>query len=365
MFLHSKSASMQSKSARTAGTLFRVIAAAWIGAASSLAGAQTKPLQGQQIVLYTSGGTQLETTRELVIKPFEAESGAKVIVDDTCCARMQPALEAGQYIGDLVIGLDRSSLLARADRGMLLADPRVEQIARRRGVADPFPSSQLVVLNQYSFLIAAKNDTVPLPKTWAEFFDVKKFPGTRGLLRNSPHVQLEAALLADGVSSERLYPLDVDRAFRKLDQLRASTKIVVSASGADQINNLGTGEVTYGITYSNRAFLAQRDGIKINFGYDDGFVVGNAAALLKGAKNVDGAVALLEYHMRPEVLAKFAERTGMGPSYKAAADLVDDKLKQKLPTSVANLARQHRLSDEYWQANQVELNKRWLAWLAQ
>ena len=57
------------------------------------------------------------------------------------------------------------------------------------------------------------------PKSWADFWDVKKFPGARSL-RNSPAQNLEAALIADGVPSDKLYPLDVDRAFKKLEEIK-------------------------------------------------------------------------------------------------------------------------------------------------
>lgn len=327
--------------------------------------AQKRPLEGQQVVLYTFGGTQLETTRELVIKPFEQETGAKVIVDDSCCQRLPAAMEANQFIGDVVIGLDRGGMLSRDAQGMFVHDARLEKIARDRGSPAPYPSPSMLILHSYSYVISAKDTNVPLPKTWAEFWDVTKFPGARGLIRVSPLVQLEAALLADGVAPDKLYPLDAARALRKMTELRNSTKVIINASGADMINNLGTGETTYAIAYSNRAFLAKRDGIKINFSYNNGFLVGNGGAILKGAKNVDGAVALLEYHFRPEVLARFAERTGMAPAYPASAALIGAEYRSMMPTAPENIGKQHVVNDEFWQKNFKELGQKWVEWMAQ
>lgn len=327
--------------------------------------AANRPLEGQQVVLYTFGGTQLETTRELVIKPFEQETGAKVVVDDSCCQRLNAAMETGQFIGDLVIGLDQSGMLARGDRGQLLADPRLEKMARDYGVPDNYVSNTNLILHSYSYVIAAKNETVPLPKTWAEFWDRSKFPGSRGLIRISPTAQLEASLLATGISPDKLYPLDVELAFKNLTRLRNSGKTIINASGADMINNLGTGETDYAIAYSNRLYLAKRDGIKVAFTYDNGFIVGNGGALLKGARNIDGAIALLAYHMRPDVLARFAERTGMSPSYEKAAELVDPKYLPLLPTAPENAKKQRFLDVAYGQQNFVRLNELWVNWLAQ
>ncbi|RWQ73268.1 MAG: extracellular solute-binding protein [Mesorhizobium sp.] len=326
---------------------------------------QNRSLEGQTVVLYTYGGTYLEPVREVVIEPFEKETGAKVVVDDSCCQRLQAAMEAGQFIGDVILGRDQGAYLALGHEGWLVHDERLEKIARDHGSPEQFQSPSMLILHSYSYLMAAKSASIPQPKTWADFFNVKSFPGTRGLVRDTPMVTLEAALLADGVAPDELYPLDADRAFRKLNELKSSTKIIMNASGADQINNLGTGEIDYGITYSNRAFIARNDGIPISFGYNDAFIVGNGGAILKGARNVDGAVAFLEYHMRPEVLVRMAERNGMGPVYEAAAELVDPELRELMPTSAENVKVQHPIDGLYWQENREALHKRWVEWMAQ
>ena len=63
------------------------------------------------------------------------------------------------------------------------------------------------------------------PSSWADFWDVKKFPGNRSLcLSDSPRT-LIFALLADGVPRDQLYPLDIDRAFKKLDQIKPHVKV--------------------------------------------------------------------------------------------------------------------------------------------
>src|SRR5262249_53456669 len=67
----------------------------------------------------------------------------------------------------------------------------------------------------------------PPPKSWSDFWDVKKYPGNRSLKR-SPRFTLEIALMADGVAPKDLYKdgkLDVERAYKKLDQLKPNVKI--------------------------------------------------------------------------------------------------------------------------------------------
>jgi len=329
------------------------------------AGAQAPNLRGQQIVLYTFGGTQLEITRELVIGPFERETGARVVVDDSCCQRMAATLEAGQFLGDVIVGLDRGGMLAQDQRGWFVRDPRLVEIAARRDVPEAYRSPAMLIFHFYSYIMAASRPDAPMPRTWAEFWDVERFPGPRGLNRISPTAQLEMALLADGVAPADLYPLDVDRAFRKLDELRRRTRLVFNASGAEQINNLATGEIAYGVAYSNRVFLAAEDRIRLGFTYAQGLLVGNGGAIPRGARNLDGAIAFLDYHMRPDVLARFAERTGMAPSYAASAELVAADRRPRLPTSPGNIEQQYRLNEDFWRDNRMSVGERWVRWLAQ
>src|ERR1700750_1653928 len=64
------------------------------------------------------------------------------------------------------------------------------------------------------------------PKTWADFWDTKKFPGKRGL-RKGARYNLEFALMADGVKPADVYKTlatkeGADRAFKKLGELKSS-----------------------------------------------------------------------------------------------------------------------------------------------
>src|SRR5262249_42079811 len=57
------------------------------------------------------------------------------------------------------------------------------------------------------------------PSTWPEFWDVKNFPGRRSL-RSRPNDTLEIAMLAAGTDPKKVYPIDVDRAFKILDEIK-------------------------------------------------------------------------------------------------------------------------------------------------
>src|SRR5207247_9117368 len=60
---------------------------------------------------------------------------------------------------------------------------------------------------------------------WVDCVDVQKFPGSRGLCINDSPRTLIFALIADGVPADRLYPLDIDRAFKKLNEIKPHIKV--------------------------------------------------------------------------------------------------------------------------------------------
>ena len=62
------------------------------------------------------------------------------------------------------------------------------------------------------------------PQSSVDFWDVRKFPGARSLYNSAPR-SLAFALLADGVPPDKLYPMDIDRGFRKLDQIKPHIKV--------------------------------------------------------------------------------------------------------------------------------------------
>src|SRR3546814_20081773 len=84
----------------------------------------------------------------------------------------------------------------------------------------------------WSYVIGYDGDRIkgPGPQSWADFWDMKRFPGKRGM-RRTPNYSLEFALMADGVPADRVYPMlrtpaGVDRAIRKLDEIRSEERRV-------------------------------------------------------------------------------------------------------------------------------------------
>ena len=86
---------------------------------------------------------------------------------------------------------------------------------------------------------------------------MKNFSGKRTFYKWSAPGVLEIALLADGVAPDKLYPLDLDRAFRKLDTIKS--EIVWWSGGAQSQQLLASGEASVGQFWNGRVFAVQKE----------------------------------------------------------------------------------------------------------
>lgn len=196
---------------------------------------------------------------------------------------------------------------------------------------------------------------------WLDFWDQAKFPGPR-TLRKTPAVTLESALLADGVDPARLYPLDLDRAFRKLDEIKRHIRWWDSGGAA--IDLLVKGETDIGTTFSNRVFVARKDGAPIDVVWNGGALAGLYFVVPKGAKNRVNAMKFLNHMLQADTQATLAKVTRYSPINADAFQYVDDELKAELATSPSHVDQLYRVDEVgYWAENFDSVSKRFDSWL--
>lgn len=300
----------------------------------------------QSLVIVGYGGSYGDALREAVIVPFRRETGIDVTYDETCCARIGAVIESGAFAGDLAAGVDFGGLLSWERQRYVDDDMRFVDASRKADIAGRYSHPGVFVPTEYDYVIAAHGKDTNLPASWAEFWNVNRYPGQRALIRATPAGQLEAALLADGVAPDRLYPLDVDRAIASLERLRKSTTVVFADSPSQLVDMLARGDARCAIAFSNRVEAARRDGLPISFSYTQGLRTGNGFALLKGTRNRDAALAFVEFLGRPSVLARFAKLAALRPATGAASGVPDIAL-----------------DSIYWGKHRVENGEKWVKWL--
>jgi putative spermidine/putrescine transport system substrate-binding protein len=202
------------------------------------------------------------------------------------------------------------------------------------------------------------------PASWADFWDVEKFPGRRAL-RSDELWTIEAALKADGVKDGEFYPIDVERVFRSLDRIKPHVKTWYSDNSLSQ-QLLEQEEVDLIAMMNGRAtesILDHRAPFEIawNEAICEGGVQGWLAPV--GCPNPQGAMKFRDFVGRPENEAVFARLMYYGPQNPKAYDLIEPEIAKLLPTYPANQKLAHMIDFTWWAANLPATRRRFQLWL--
>jgi putative spermidine/putrescine transport system substrate-binding protein len=215
-------------------------------------------------------------------------------------------------------------------------------------------------------VLAWDRDKFQATPTWADFWDVAKIPGKRGLAKG-PRGALEFALLADGVAPGDVYKTlassdGVDRAFHKLDQLKPY--IVWWRTKADAAKILGSGDVLMTTTPSDVVVMANKNDNR-NFGilFAASLYEPRWWAIVKGARSLHEAQQFLYFTGTPALQARLFRMSGDPGLAKGANDWLTPEQQALSPTSPANLSAALRVDSGFWHDNLAKLRARFEAWL--
>jgi putative spermidine/putrescine transport system substrate-binding protein len=332
------------------------IAAALLTATLGFAGVA----HAQDMVFTSWGGTTQDAQKANWAESFTAETKINVTQDGpTDYGKIKAMVEAGNVNwdvvdveGDYAVQAGKLGLLEKLDFSIIdksKLDPR-------------FVTDYSVGSFYYSFVIGCNKDAVSAcPKTWADLFDTAKFPGKRTFYKWSAPGVIEAALLADGVAADKLYPLDLDRAFKKLDTIKAD--IIWWDSGAQSQQLLASAEAPFGSFWNGRLTALAQTGVTVETSWTNNITAADSLVVPKGTKNKEAAMKFIAHATSDQAQAGFAAATGYAPINLDANVLMDPELRKTLPDMQADT--QVNADMDYWADHRDEIGTRWYAWQAQ
>lgn len=302
------------------------------------------------------GGAYHDAMQKTVLDPWQTKTGNTVATEaGTDNAKLRAMVEANRVVWDVYNG---DNTWGTDSDGKWLV-PLDYSVIPKDQILDGFASTYRVANMIYSIQMAYNTDKIKqTPASWADFFDLKKFPGKRAVMDYSAGGIFEIALLADGVKPDALYPLDFDRAIKKLNTIKDS--LVFWQSGAQSEDLLGSGEVSMAMMYNSRAYDAKA-GLKkpVSYIFNGQILAAAYLTVPKGTKNQKLAMQLIAYAVGKDVNGKLSQFLPLAPSNKGA--VVDPTMAPDLPTS--HLAEPHAVFDDKWiAANSKELESRYQAW---
>jgi putative spermidine/putrescine transport system substrate-binding protein len=338
----------------------------WIGAAAAAAIAWSAgSALAQETVTFSSwGGAYQEALTKAMIEPAEKKLGIKVKQDNlTGLAPVKSQVLSGKVFWD-VVDLGVTDCQRGAVDG-IFQELDYSLIPAAKDLPKSDVHKNWVGLLSFSTVIAWNKDVVKGdgPKNWAEFWDVKKFPGKRAM-RNLARESLEQALMADGVAPDKLYPLDVDRAYKKLEQLKPH--LVFWTSGGQSAQMLKDGEAEYVAIWNGRAAALKKDGVKVDMHYNQALYLTECLAVPKGAPNPKAAMKFINEMIMPEPQANLPKHIDYGPVNPKAyqTGIITPEMAKNINSHPDNMKTQAVINPEWWSTKAGEdALARWAAFV--
>lgn len=352
--------SVHSVSGMSRRTLLGAAAVGALGGGLPLASlAQTKRFDGRKLVYTSWGGIYQDSQKAAYCDAFASETGARIIQDGPMNeAKLRTMVTGGTPDWD-VCDVTDTFLYAG---GAALFEKIDYNVVQRKLLGPGFAADYGVGNNVWSYNVCYSTKDFAQgagPKTWADLFDVKRFPGKR-MFRNRVYSTLEIALLADGVPADKLYPLDVERALRKLDTIREQIIWWTTPSQSQQL--ISDGAVACGVIQNGRAYDAVRKGAPLVIEWAQNVRSVDYLVVLKGSKNTDVAMQLINRSIQADAQARFVNATAYAPVTPESFVNVQNSLLPWLATQKDNMARGVTMDAKWWADKLEPLNDRWNKW---
>lgn len=345
-------------------------AALFMAIGSSTALSQDK---SKRVVVVTSGGAFEQQMAKNFYERFTKETGISVvpiaanIADQTTKVKLMA--QSGEVEWDLISSQpfdlfgEMSSYLADLGQNCEVvaeaAQKTIDGACKRYGILRSAGGGVLAY------------DTTEFPEgkrpqTWADFWDIEKFPGARALPDvGVPWWVLMAALQADGVAADKLFPLDLDRAFKKLDEIKPH--VAVWWKSGDQIQQLFRNkEVSLAMMFSGRAVSLVNEGIPLGYSWNGAPPDVAYWSVLDKAPNRDAAIDFVNFFYRDSAsLQAFTKGIGYDTAGREVVELMDPEARKQSAISQENWGTLAKLDAEWVAQNRDEILRRWSEWLSQ
>lgn len=325
------------------------------------------PAVARELTLAVRTPARLKAVQEVFVAPFQSATDIPVLAQSwpggmpaltTGLAGKDPAWDLVEVNGTELLDGCTAGLFAKLDPAQI------------GGVAHYLPlavSPCGIGATLETTVLAWDRDKFPGSPNWADFWDVAKYPGKRGL-RQGVRGNLEIALMADGVAPADVYkvlstPEGVDRAFRKLDQLRPY--IVWWKTPEEAAKILASGGVLMTSAPSQAIVTAAR-ATHHNFGlqWSESLYDVLSWAIAKTSPNQAAALQFLYFAATPAIEGRLAVHFAEGGLAVGANDDLPPAVAAISPTNPANMKEALRMNDTFWRANLAKLRQRFDAWLA-
>jgi putative spermidine/putrescine transport system substrate-binding protein len=330
-------------------------------AATASAGSGSSAVKDKQLVITSWGGVWTDNEKRLFFDPFEKDTGIKVQVVVNGSSPMAPALLQAQQ-GRVAIDISETeNAYILKNKGYLQQFPQELMDVFKGAFRSNAYNDYVVNLGQTATLLVCNPAVMKkCPQTPAEFFDVKNFPGPRAI-NNTNYSSMAFALLADGVPADKLIPLDIPRAMKKLQSIKSSIAVWPS-SGSQQQQVLIDKEVGAAYMWNGRAFVVKSKNIpNLQLIWNGSQTTnGDGYAILKDAPHKQAAYEFFRWlAAHPEAQAEWTKAL----TYPTPTNQLDSLIPAEISAALPVAAHATILDSQWLAQHQGEMQKAWQGFL--
>lgn len=326
--------------------------------------------QSGEVIVATTGGAYDRALKEVWFEPFTQATGIKVntvtATDAEQRTRAQAMANAGRVTWDIINNVD---IIAESAQNRAFTRDLASfctQFEARKELLEKSCNSAGVRISLNATLLAFNTERFKSgePATWADLWDVARFPGPRALPSfNDPWRVFAAALLADGVPVDKLFPIDIDRALKKLDAIKPQIQLWWRTGDQSQ-QGFRNAEYVMGMIWGTRASALKAEGQPVGISYNGAFLLADTMQILSNGPNSAGAEALLKFYLdNPGVQAKLAERLNVTPPSLDAISKMSDAARANIPNSPEAFKGIVKHDSAWIAANQAKMLDAWNSWI--
>ena len=334
-----------------------------LGAGAALAApfVNTASAQTRTVYVNSYGGVWETSWKKAFFDPFTAQTKIQVkTVPGVSFAKLKAQVQTRNFDWDVVNLGDVEyaqavieGLLEKVDRVAAKVDELPPQIVREYGITS-YSLGTNIVYRKDKFPNGGR-------QSWADFWDAKRVPGPRCLFDRS-FTCLAFALLADGVPKDKLYPMDLDRAFRKMDELKPHIK-TWWRDGSQSQQLIRDGEVDMIAMWSARAIDLIEDKVPVELVWNQAEIYHSNLLVPRGDPNAKAAWEFCNFVAQAKPQAEFAMMLPYGPANPGARALMTEARLRQTPAwpDHIKMSFQH---DAAWLAPRLaQIRERWTQWL--
>lgn len=273
------------------------------GAAAS-EGSSEVDLSGTTISFLGFGGLTDEAMEKAWFKPFEEETGAKIVLESpTNYAKLQAQVQSGSVSYDLVDGDAFVMDPKCGEEWEEMNLPNLKYVAEKYQPESKCTSPDFV----YSYVIGYSQSDFPNggPETCEDFFDTEKFPGKRQIWSYYYGAAPECAAVAAGADPRNPYPLDTDALLAEIERIKGD--ISVFETGSQAADAMQNNDAAMGIYTPRMLVEGEELGADWKVAHGWSSTASGSFGIPKGAPHREAAEELLNYIYKPENNRRFYE----------------------------------------------------------